>query len=255
MIPAEDIPQIATVDRIAGQEFPLPGNWSGYEIPVQFPLKEAEQRAALMAALWELVGRLCKPSEAQPTVWLLMDSLHKDNAVLNLSRNARAWKPSYGLGLWPDQPPPSMTSRNDLLGMEWGATPRLPYHRVTSLGASGSVLHSAWITMFGLGSTTLTLVPGGGEEMIKRTREFLKQPIVDESFREFPFYFPMLGKKALSQATSLELDGWLDPALLYLRESEEDHAVLLLVRNTPETLRQALHQTGFTTVHSAKVGW
>jgi hypothetical protein len=252
MIPVQEVSEIEIVDRIVGHEFPLPGNWSGYEIPVHFPLKQEKQRAVLMAALWALAGRLWTPAEAQPTVWLLMDNLHKDGAVLNLSRNARDWKPRYGLGLWPDQPPPRMTTPNDILDLEWGAKPRLPYHRVTWLGASGIVLQSAWTLMFGLGSTILTLVPGGGEQMTGQTREFLRQPIVDDSFREFPFYFPLLGKKALSQATALELEGWLGPALLYMRESEEDHALLLLVRILPEALREALHQTAFTTTRPRK---
>jgi len=245
MIPAYETSRV--IDSLAANELLLPANWCGYEIPLLFPFKDDHQRALMMRALWNVADRLVTPADAQPTVWMLMDNLHKDGAVLNLSRNARDWKPRYGIGVWPDQPPPRMSTPNDILDMEWGAKPRLPYHRVTWLGASGRVLQSAWTMMFGLGSTTLTFAQGGGARITNGTRDVLRQPITDESFREFPFYFPLLGKKALSQATSMELEGWLGPIVVYLRESEEDNAVLLLVRRPAEALREALQQEGFIT--------
>ena len=235
--------------QIPGQQLSMPEGWAAYQLPLHLPVRQEHQRASLMSALWDLTGRVCEAATAPPTVWLLMDNLHKDKAVLNLSRNARAWKPSYGLGLWPDQPPPRMTTRDDILNMEWGAAPRLPYHTVVQLGATGSDLKSAWTTMFGLGSTVLTFCPGAGERMLDATRQYLKQPIADESFQAFPFYFPLLGRKALENATAQELDGWLGPVQLYLRESEEDNAILLLTRSSPESLQEALQQTEFATAN------
>ena len=231
--------------RIQGLEFTLPGGWSGYEIPVHLPIKDATANETLKNALWTLINRL-HPHEVQPSIWFLMDSLHKDNAVLTLSRNARTWMPIQGIGLWPDQPPPRTMSGKDMLDLTWGETPQLPYHRVTRLRAAADVQHTAWTMMFGLGSTVLTLVPGGGQRLLDETREYLKRPIVDEGFQHFPFYFPLLGKKTLSNATAEELDGWLGPAQLYLRESEEDNAVLLLTRTAPSSLNKALEETGFT---------
>jgi hypothetical protein len=237
--------------RIQGQEFSLPGKWAGYEIPTPLPIKNATAKETLKLALWALLGRL-HPPDAQLTVWLLMDNLHRDNGVLTLSRNASAWKPAQGLGLWPDQPPPRMTTGTDLLDLEWGSTPRLPYHRVTQLRAAPDVLHTAWTTMFGLGSTILTLVPGGGQLMLDETRAALKAPITDESFQDFPFYFPLLDKKAIVTATAEELDRWLGPAQFYLRESEEDKAILLLTCTAPSALSHALEETGFTIVPREK---
>jgi hypothetical protein len=231
--------------RIQGQEFTLFDRWAGYEIPVSMPIKDAAAKETIKAALWTLISRL-HPSEDQPAVWFLMDNLHKDDAVLTLSRNARAWMPSQGIGLWPDQPPPRTMTGKDMLDLEWGMTPRLPYHRVTRLRATPDVQHTAWATMFGLGSTVLTLVSGGGQRLLKETREYLKRPIEDEGFQHFPFYFPLLGKKNLINATAEELDGWLGPTQLYLRESEEDDAVLLLTRTAPSVLNKALEETCFT---------
>jgi hypothetical protein len=233
------------VRRIQGQEFTPIGGWAGYEIPVHMPIKDAALNETLKGALWTLIIRL-HPHETQPSVWFLMDNLHRDDAVLTLSRNARAWMPSQGIGLWPDQPPPRTMTSKDVLDLTWGETPQLPYHRVTRLRAATDVQHTAWTTMFGLGSTVLTLVPGGGQRLLDETREYLKRPIVDEGFQRFPFYFPLLGKKTLINTTAEELDGWLGPAQLYLRESEEDNAVLLLTRTAPSILNKALEETGFT---------
>lgn len=225
-----------------GEELQLTAGWSGYAIPLQFPLRHERERRELLAFLWDLSFSLFPPAEAEPTAWLLMDNLHRDDAVLRLSRNAREWKPTYGLGLWPDQAPPSMLKPEDILNMEWGAKPRLPYHSVTMLHASDTVLQTAWSTMFGTGSTVLTLGPGGGGALLHATREYLKRPIIDESFMDFPFYFPLLGLNTLRHATASQIDGWLGPAQLYLRESEEDNAVLLLARIPLERLREAIRR-------------
>ena len=223
-----------------GVELQLPDGWSGYAIPLDFPLPHERKRRELFAFLWDLSLSLFTPADADLTAWLLMDNLHRDDAVLRLSRNARDWKPTYGLGLWPDQVPPSMLKREDILDMEWGSKPRLPYHSVTMLHATGSMLHSAWSTMFGTGSTVLTLGSGGGASLLDTTREYLKRPITDESFMDFPFYFPLLGRNALLHATASQMEGWLGLTQLYLRESEEDNAVLLLARIAPERLREAI---------------
>ena len=232
------------VSRISGHGLALPGQWAGYEIPTSFPIRSEAAKATLTTALWNLLSRL-SAQDSQIAVWLLMDSLHKDDAVLTLSRNARAWIPSQGLGLWPGQPPPRTMTGKDMLDLEWGATPRLPYHRVTLLRATSEILHTAWTTMFGLGSSILTLGPGGSQRMLGETRATSKASITDEGFQDFPFYFPLLGKRALATATAANLDSWLGPAQLYLRESEEDNSFLLLARSTPELLRNGLHQAGF----------
>ena len=238
----ELLPEEPQFQGFKGEELQLSAGWSGYAIPLQFPLKHERERRELLTFLWDLSLSLFTPVEADPTAWLLMDSLHRDDAVLRLSRNAREWKPTYGLGLWPDQAPPSMLKREDILNMEWGSKPRLPYHSVTMLHATGSMLHTAWSTMFGTGSTILTLGPGGGVSLLDTTREYLKRPITDESFMDFPFYFPLLGRNTLRHSTDFQIEGWRGPTQLNLRESEEDSAVLLLARTTPERLREAIRQ-------------
>lgn len=225
-----------------GEELQLTAGWSGYAIPMHFPFQHERDRREILAFLWNLSFSLFPTEEAEPIAWLLMDNLHRDNAVLRLSRNARDWKPTYGLGLWPDQAPPRMLKQEDILNMEWGSKPRVPYHSVAMLHATGSMLHTAWSAMFGTGSTILTLGPGGGSSLLDATREYLKKPITDESFQDFPFYFPLLGRNALHHAQASQMDGWLGPTQLYLRESEEDKAVLLLARTTPERLREAIRR-------------
>lgn len=235
--------------RIQGEEFALPGRWAGYRIPTRFPIRREAERDRLEQALWTLLSRL-HPADSQPGVFLLMDNLHRDNAVLRLSRNARDWRPTMGLGLWPDQPPPRTMTGADILDLEWGTTPRLPMHKVAGLGADSDMLHTAWTTMFGLGSSILTLGTGGAKRMLAETRQALKAPITDEGFQDFPFYFPLLGKKALSKATVEELDSWLGSTQLYLRESEEDKAILLLTRTHPLTLSKVLEELGFAVMIS-----
>jgi hypothetical protein len=228
--------------QFQGEELTLVTGWAGYAISLHFPFDHERKRRELLAFLWDLSLSLFSPADADLTAWLLMDNLHRDNAVLRFTRNAREWKPTFGLGIWPNQPPPRMLLREDILNMEWGTKPPVPYHRVTRLNATGSMLHTAWSTMFGTGSTILTVVPGGGGSLLNTTREYLKRPITDENFQSFPFYFPLLGLHTLHDATAAQMEGWLGPTQLYLRESEEDNAVLLLARTTSERLREAIQQ-------------
>ena len=240
--------------HLTGEELDLPAGWSGYAIPVGPSPLGAALSARLRAALGLLVDRL-EPAEPQVrTLWLLTDNLYKDDQILNLSRNGRAWKPSFGLGRWPDQPPPRMTRVSDMLDLAWGEALRRPYHSVVQLGATGEAMDTAWTTMFGLGATIITLVPDGPSAMLASIREPLREDITDESFQDFPFYFPLLSTKTALQASAEQLGNWLGPAELYIRESEEDRAVLVLSRRPVPILQGVLERIGFPTRRQPQPG-
>ncbi|HTF45762.1 MAG TPA: hypothetical protein VK641_17780 [Terriglobales bacterium] len=199
-------------------------------------------RAPLHHALLVAVDRLRGVPSLELSTWLLMDSLHKDGAVRELSRHGREWMPEFGLGIWPNREPPRMYQDSDFLDLESGLEMRSMMHSVVRIGGPEDAARQAWSTMFGRGSTVVTLAAGGAENMLDSMRESLTRGITDESFQSFAFYFPLFGRATLAQATSEEMNAWMGPAQVYVRESEEDDAVLVVSR---ASAMAALEAAGF----------
>ena len=227
---------------LRGEEIQAPAGWYAYAIPVpSFPIKP-ERRAYLNGLLWQVVEDLRGDLALEVTTWLLADSLHKGGEVRQLSKHGVEWRPYFGLGVWPDQAPPRTFEESDFMDLEAGQTLRKSTHTVVRIGGEPKVMRSAWVTMFGLGSAVLTLTHGGAQVFLDATRAVLTSRITDESFQSFPFYFPLISAKLLRDGTSEELASWLGGVEIYLRESEEDHAILLLSR-MPQ--RDALRRAGY----------
>ena len=231
-------------------ELEAPAGWHVYAAQVPgFPIKP-EPRARLREALQAAVDALRGRRPLALSTWLLMDSLHKDGAVRELSRHGREWMPEFGLGLWPDREPPRMYRDSDFLDLEFGQELNTMMHTVVQIGGQEEAARGAWETMFGRGSTVVTLATGGAEAMLEATREALVREITDESFQSFGFYFPLIGRAALVEALAGQkagrgglLDAWLGPVDVYVRESEEDGSVLVVSRRSAV---EELGAAGFT---------
>jgi len=220
----------------------LPHPWCCLFIPLpSLPLKQ-HQRSGVRDTVEKIVGYLRGCAPLHLTTWLLMDSLHKDGAVRELSRNGRHWMPDFGLGIWPDREPPRMYEDRDFLDLEYGAKFPQMVHSVVKAGMTEDAALHAWRTMFGTGSTILTLADGSSDNMLEAVREPLLAAIQDESFRSFPWYFPLLGRNSLGHEKEGLLDCWLGPACVYIRESEEDSGLLAISRMD---LKPALLAAGF----------
>ncbi len=220
--PPERTPRLR-VDKLRS-----PGGWHIYAIPVEsFPIK-AKLRKPFLEAVQAVVDEARR--SWNPSTWLLMDNLHKDGAVRELSRHGREWDPEFGLGVWPDREPPRMFKDSDFLDLEFGQSIRESMHSVVYLSGAESAVCEARQMMFGLGCLLITLTSGEGSGLLDAVREPLRRNITDESFRDFPFYFPLIGGAALAAATPIQMDAWLGPVQLYVRESEEDSAILVLSR-------------------------
>jgi hypothetical protein len=191
------------------------------------PLKQ-DLRAGVCEIMEKVIRHQQEAASLQVATWLLLDQLHKDGAVHALSRNGRYWMPDFGLGIWPDRQPPRMYEDRDFLDLEYGAAFPKMMHSVAKAGAAEESALHAWRTMFGTGSTILTLARGPSQQLLEAMHEPLLSLIHDEAFRSFPWYFTLLGRNALSQASGDLLNRWLGPVSFYMRESEEDNSLLLV---------------------------
>ena len=248
MTTSSNLQQTIDARVLHAQVLEAPPGWVAYSVRVSgFAIAEAEA-GNLHAALKALIDLIQDgPAAGNLSLWLLTDSLHKDGAVKELARHGREWGPQFGLGIWPDKEPPRSFSENDFLDMHADDSPPQSHaHTVVWIDAAASVVQSAWRTMFRRGSTIVTITSGQPSAMLQKVRRALTEKIRDESFQAFPFYFPILGRETVVGATAEELEGWLGTTQLYIRESEEDKAILLLTRNTPERFREMLQMSGFT---------
>ena len=59
-------------------------------------------------------------------------------------------------------------------------------------------------------------------------RQVFLPAIADVAYRGFPFYLPLLNAATISHAMPEQMERWMCGAELYLRESVEDHALLVL---------------------------
>ena len=134
-----------------------PAPWHAYLIPMEgFPTNR-KSRPLLLKAISELIATLRSTKALQRAVWLLLDELHHENAVTQISRNAAIWQPDIGLGVRPENPPPRFWTGDDLLERDYG-TPIPPLkHTVVMLDTNEAGAELACGLMNGIGGLIQTL--------------------------------------------------------------------------------------------------
>jgi hypothetical protein len=157
-----------------------------------------------------------------------MTQLHLDHGAQKLSANGRAWLPMTGLGVWPDREPPRLWTSDDFLDREFGQPLQPLMHTVFHISGGEEASDHARDVMLGSGTVVHALLQKSPEEYHAVMRDLLLPPITDEALRGHPFYIPLIEAKSLPTVPGSKLDAWMGPASIYLRESVEDHGVLVI---------------------------
>lgn len=173
-----------------------------------FPLPAEEAAAA--GELWRnlTAGRASE-------LFVQFAPLALGDGAARVMANAAKWRPEIGLGVWPDQPPPRGYTREDFENLGLDEQPRRLDYQVLRVAGP-----EARDTMLGSGAL-LEIVTPDGNQFLARARELLRTAIQDPTFASFPLYVPLL------RAGPLQPE-WLCGASLYLRESVEDRAILVV---------------------------
>jgi hypothetical protein len=218
----------------------VPRPWYAVHIALPSVPLESSLRPELREKLSLVMAALRKDSNLQLSTWLLLDTLHENNEVRKIAANGRRWIPDVGLGVWPDREPPRMWSDADLKDRDFNTPLRPLMHTVIHISAAEEAAVHAWETMLGTGGTIQLLLEKSAEDFHDELRETLLPTIEDETYRGFSIYFPLLSVKSVLRRQAEELDRWLGPTTVYLRESADDTGVLLVTRTDPyESLRAA----------------
>ena len=193
--------------------------------------------AGARPALARVVAELMRGAEAalgcSARLWLDTRKLHEDGGSKIFGKNARAWQPEMGFCFDPSEPPPRKLTIDDLLTMDWGTEVKI-HDRTAIYIAAGDQTKSAYETMAGRGLAVLVLFANDAGEAADRynrhTKKELQKAMAPGQFQGFAFYLPLLTSAGVAGATREQLQLWLDDAMLYLREDEENGELVVVAR-------------------------
>jgi len=208
-------------------------------IPAQFPLAESDLAPLrdFFARFSDAAGRALGLS---PEVFLQFAQLQVGDRAATLTEHARAWRPQQGLGVFPDRKPPAMWTVEECLDLEPGPRAVL-MHQVFHVQGGPEASRDARDRMLGAGVVVQIMTAEGSEALLQKGKELLLAPIQDPTFRAFPLYIPLLEKRSFARAKASQVSEWLCGASVYVRESAEDEAILIV---SQEPLGPVLRQLG-----------
>ncbi|HUA20141.1 MAG TPA: hypothetical protein VMB25_15440 [Bryobacteraceae bacterium] len=213
-----------------------PEPWQSAVLPLSSFPTPVEELGPVRAFVGELVRRL---AASAPTVetFIQFESLHLADGASHVSRNGRQWMPMMGLGVWPDREPPKIWTVEEFQELVPGEKPRPLMNIALRVTGAREARHQARDVLVGRGTIIQLFANLDSEKLLANARELLLPPIQDPSFKAFPFYIPLLEAKSVSGASSHQLDAWSCGAHTYIRESVEDHGVLIVSKSLEEALR------------------
>jgi hypothetical protein len=161
---------------------------------------------------------------------LQLDELHKDNAILNISRYARQWNPEMGLGIRPEAPPPRYWTEADLMERDHDSPLPALMHSIMLLDSDDAGTKHACETMLGTGGLIQVLHTVSSEHLREAWYSVFQPTIEEEWLAAYPVYAPLLGAASLTDRSPDDLNRWMADAKIYLRESVEDNGLFVLSR-------------------------
>lgn len=208
-------------------ELPAAAPFRAYRISLEgLPLK-LEARPWLRNTIADLILRTRKSSSLHLSVWLLLDELHKDNAIREISRNGRKWKPDIGIGVRPEGPPPRYRTSGDFLDRDYDSPIPTFVHTVIHLDADPPSLQHACEVMTGTGGLIQVLHLKPVSEVRSEWYRLIQPTIMEEGLAAYPLYFPLLSTKSFAVPATGILERWMSNVEIYIRESAEDQGILI----------------------------
>jgi len=208
-------------------------------LPATFPLAEPELTAvrSFLTRFSDAAGRAFG---LRPEVFLQFAQLHVGDRAAMLSEHAGVWRPQQGLGVFPDRKPPTLWTVEEFMDLEPGPRSVL-VHQVFHVQAGPEASQDARDRMLGAGVVVQIMTAEGSDALLQKGKELLLPPIQEPTFRAFPLYIPLLEKRSFARAKAPQVSEWLCGATVYIRESAEDEAILIVSR---EPLGPVLRELG-----------
>jgi hypothetical protein len=195
----------------------------------KFPVAEAEKQ--VLRSFWtRLSNAISAQLRLNLEVFLQLEFIRDGREIYD--QHATDWASTIGLGVWPNRPPPEPRRVADAFkiaqyAQRMGRFPPLMYS-VLRIGGEPRARAAAGSLLLGTGMVVGMWATEGGEEFLHHTREELLPPIKSKNFRNFSFYMPLLDFASLRDRQLGELERWLCGSSLYMRESPDDNATIML---------------------------
>lgn len=199
---------------------------------VKFPVKPFD--LARWLALYRQLRPALFPVGTKPVPVIQMWHLHHSDGASVLSRNAQAWMPDFGAGVWLDEPPPRLWSPEDFMNLGPGEMLPPPVLSAIRLGAPRLDHEQAWMQLGGRGCFMEFTVSGDAETFFASQAEAYRAWIEEPMIAAQTFFVPLLKASSFESGLLASRIRHTDPLLVYVRESAEDNGLLILAREKME---------------------
>ncbi len=198
----------------------------------EFPVKALFLKRWL--DLYITVRPLLFAGGVKPVCALQMWHIHHNDGSALLSKNGAVWQPDFGVGVWLDQPPPTLWRPEEFEMLGPGDMMRPPILSAIRLKAAPLDHHAVWTSMGGRGAYMEFTVSGDPEAFLEEQAPAYRRWIEEEIIQVHPFFVPLVSAASLRSELLASRLAHLDPVLTYVRESQEDRGLLLLTREPIE---------------------
>ncbi|MBI5083844.1 MAG: hypothetical protein HZB13_04515 [Acidobacteria bacterium] len=199
----------------------------------RFPVKPAAR--ARWIDLYSRLRPLLFAAASKTVTALQMWHLHHDDGPSILTRNAGAWSPDYGVGVWLHQPPPTLWQPEEFEMLGPGDPMRPPILTAIALTAERLDHHGVWVSMGCRGCYVEFSVTGSPEEFLEAQAPLYQAWIEEPLIAAHGFFIPLLSLGVFDSDLFTQRLAHVAPVGIYVRESDEDEGLLILSRDPVES--------------------
>ncbi|HEY2041004.1 MAG TPA: hypothetical protein VGG95_15135 [Edaphobacter sp.] len=163
-----------------------------------------------------------------------MTQLPRPGGAAILSKNSSRWMPGLAMGVWADREPPRAMMKQDFTHRLPGQKfPTLAHEARRILAKDEQVREEIEEQMAGSGALLEIFAPEGwAAKEGKQIAGWLKERIVDDAYRSYPDYVPLLDAKSLTEMPYKDREACLAGVDMYLREEKEDNSLIMISRTS-----------------------
>jgi len=219
--------------------YPPANGWQRAVIrPRAWPVPN-EDRPAWLELYAVLHSRLF-PDPGRVIAALQLWRLHIGGGAALLSRNALLWRPQFGVGVWLDQPPPTLWTVEEFLKAVPGAGMRPPIYQVARLAPEGCDLLAICKDVGGRGAWLAFSVTCDPEAFLQTEAPLYRSWIEEQSIAAYEFFIPLLKASSLSAGLFTQRQRHFAAVRNYMRESDEDGGLLIVSESPVQPLLDSI---------------
>lgn len=158
---------------------------------------------------------------------LQMWRLHVGGIADTLSRKAREWAPEIGVGVWLDQPPPTLWTEEEFLKNPPGVPMRPPMYQFIRVSPADRDYLAVWREVGGNGCWLAFSVQSDPDGFVMTEAAAYKAWIEEPSIEAYDLFVPLLKLDSSESPLFADRSRHLAGVTRYVRESDEDRGLVI----------------------------